>query len=78
VAQAAGIVLIVAGLIAAVHVFVQFVRAGGTPMPSAMTGRLVVTGFNRQVRNPIYLAAMTVFVGQALLFGQLSMLLYTL
>jgi protein-S-isoprenylcysteine O-methyltransferase Ste14 len=30
------------------------------------------------VRNPIYLAAMTIFVGQALLFGQLSMLLYTI
>ena len=50
-----GMVLIVAGLIPAVHVFVQFVRAGGTPMPGAMTRRLVVTGFNRYVRNPIYL-----------------------
>jgi protein-S-isoprenylcysteine O-methyltransferase Ste14 len=30
------------------------------------------------VRNPIYLAAMTIFVGQALLFGQLSLLLYTI
>ena len=36
-----------------------------------------MTGFNRHVRNPIYLAAMTIFVGEALLFGQLSMLLYT-
>ena len=47
-------------------------------MPGAMTGRLVVTGFNRHVRNPIYLAAMTIFVGEALLFGQLSMLLYAI
>jgi protein-S-isoprenylcysteine O-methyltransferase Ste14 len=47
-------------------------------MPGAMTGRLVVTGFNRHVRNPIYLAAITIFVGQALLLGQLSMLLYTI
>ena len=78
VAEAVGILLIVAGLIPAVHVFVQFVRAGGTPMPGAMTGRLVVTGFNRHVRNPIYLAAMTIFVGEALLFGQLSMLVYTI
>jgi len=78
VAEAVGILLIVAGLILAVHVFVQFVRAGGTPMPGAMTRRLVVTGFNRHVRNPIYLAAMTIFVGEALLFGQLSMLFYTI
>ena len=47
-------------------------------MPGAMTERLVVTGFNRHVRNPIYLAAMTIFVGEALLFGQLSMLVYTI
>jgi len=52
VVEAVGILLIVAGLIPAVHVFVQFVRAGGTPMPGAMTGHLVVTGFNRHVRNP--------------------------
>ena len=38
VAEAVGILLIVAGLIPAVHVFAQFVRAGGTPMPGAMTG----------------------------------------
>ena len=78
VAEAVGILLIVAGLIPAVHIFVQFARAGGTPMPGAMTRRLVVTGFNRHVRNPIYLAAMTIFVGEALLFGQLSMLVYTI
>ena len=78
VAEAVGIVLIVAGLIAVVHVFVQFVRAGGTPMPGAMTGHLVVTGLNRYVRNPIYLAVMTLFVGEALLFGQFSMLVYAI
>ncbi len=77
VAEVAGVLLIVAGLFAAVHVFVQFVRASGTPMPGAMTGRLVVSGLNAHVRNPIYLAVMTIFVGQALLFGQLSMLIYT-
>jgi len=38
----------------------------------------VVTGFNRHVRNPIYLAAITIFLGEALLFGQLSMLLYAI
>jgi hypothetical protein len=76
VAQAAGVLLIVAGLIPAVHVFVQFVRAGGTPMPRAMTGRLVVSGFNRYVRNPIYLGVATILTGQALLLGQAGLLLY--
>jgi protein-S-isoprenylcysteine O-methyltransferase Ste14 len=37
---------------------------------------LVVSGFNRYVRNPMYLGLLIVIVGQALLFGQLSLLLY--
>jgi protein-S-isoprenylcysteine O-methyltransferase Ste14 len=74
--QAVGAVLIVAGLIPPVHVFGQFVRAGGTPMPGAMTARLVVAGFNRYVRNPIYLGAVTIFVGEALLLGRVSLLIY--
>jgi protein-S-isoprenylcysteine O-methyltransferase Ste14 len=78
VAEAVGMLLIVVGLIPALHVFVQFVRAGGTPMPGALTKRLVVTGFNRHVRNSIYLAALTIFVGEALLFGQLSVLVYAI
>jgi hypothetical protein len=45
-------------------------------MPGAMTTRLVVTGLNRYVRNPIYLGAVTIFVGEALLLGRLSLLLY--
>ena len=71
-----GVVLIAAGLIPPVHVFAQFVRAGGTPMPGAMTTRLVVTGFHRYVRNPIYLGAVTVFIGEALLLGRASLLVY--
>jgi protein-S-isoprenylcysteine O-methyltransferase Ste14 len=76
VAQAVGVLLIVAGLVSPLHAFVQFVRAGGTPMPGAMTTRLVVNGLNRYVRNPIYLGAVTIFVGEALLLGRLSVLLY--
>ena len=77
-AEALGLLLIVAGLIPPVHVFVQFVQAGGTPVPGAMTKRLVVTGFNRYLRNPIYLGAVTIFLGEALLFEQLSMVVYAL
>jgi hypothetical protein len=50
VAAALGFLLV--GLLPAVHALVQFVTAGGTPMPIAPTQRLVVNGFNRYVRNP--------------------------
>lgn len=71
-----GVVLIVVGLIPPVHAFTQFVKAGGTPMPIAPTQRLVVTGFNRYVRNPMYVGLLTAIVGQALLFGSVYLVLY--
>lgn len=75
-AQIVGVLLICAGLIPAVHAFVQFVKAGGTPMPIAPTQHLVVSGFNQYVRNPMYVGLLTAIVGEALLFGQFSLLLY--
>ena len=71
-----GVILIVVGLVPPVLVFGEFVRAGGTPMPGAMTKRLVVTGLNRYVRNPIYLGVVTIFIGEALLLGQARLLVY--
>ena len=71
-----GVVLIVLGLIPPVHAFIQFVKAGGTPMPVAPTERLVVTGFNRFVRNPMYIGLLTAILGQALLFDSLWLVLY--
>src|ERR1700758_1413977 len=68
-AQIVGVLLIVAGLIPGVHAVVQFTKAGGTPMPIAPTQRLVVTGFNRYVRNPMYVGLLVVILGQAMLFG---------
>jgi len=76
VAQAIGVALIVVGLAPAVRTFVEFARAGGTPVPGAFTERLVVTGFNGYVRNPIYLGTLVIIVGEALLLGQLSLLVY--
>nr|WP_304611111.1 isoprenylcysteine carboxylmethyltransferase family protein [Mycobacterium sp. OAS707] len=71
-----GVVLIGAGLIPPIHAFVQFARAGGTPMPAAPTECLVVTGFNRFVRNPMYVGLLTAVLGQALLFDSLWLVLY--
>jgi protein-S-isoprenylcysteine O-methyltransferase Ste14 len=75
VAQVVGVLLICAGIVPVVHAFVQFARAGGTPLPLAPTRRLVVSGFHRYVRNPIYVGSLAIFAGEALLFG-LSLLLY--
>jgi protein-S-isoprenylcysteine O-methyltransferase Ste14 len=47
-------------------------------MPGAMTQHLVVTGFNRYVRNPIYLGAVAIFLGEALVLWRLSLLLYAI
>jgi protein-S-isoprenylcysteine O-methyltransferase Ste14 len=55
---------------------VEFVKAGGTPMPLAPTQRLVISGFNRYIRNPMYFGLLLVIIGQALLFGSLGLLIY--
>jgi protein-S-isoprenylcysteine O-methyltransferase Ste14 len=75
-AKVAGVLLICAGIVPLVDAFVRFVRAGGTPMPLAPTSRLVVRGFNRHVRNPMYVGVLTAIVGQALLLGRPSLLVY--
>ena len=71
-----GVVLIVLGLIPPIHAFTQFVKAGGTPIPIAPTQRLVVTGFNRLVRNPMYVGLLIAILGQALLFDSPWLVLY--
>jgi protein-S-isoprenylcysteine O-methyltransferase Ste14 len=76
VVQALGVVLIVAGTIPPVHAFVQFVRAGGTPMPIAPTRHLVVGGFNRYLRNPMYAGLLLAVVGQAMLFRSPGLIAY--
>jgi protein-S-isoprenylcysteine O-methyltransferase Ste14 len=72
-----GGILLVAGLIVLVQAFVRFVVEGlGTPVPVAAPERLVVGGLYRYVRNPMYVAILAAIVGQALLLGQLGLLLY--
>jgi protein-S-isoprenylcysteine O-methyltransferase Ste14 len=72
-----GGVLIAAGVAVLLSAFGRFVIEGiGTPAPVAPTERLVVGGAYRYVRNPMYLAVASVIVGQALLFGQIVLLIY--
>jgi len=54
-----------------------FFKADGTPVPVASPPRLVVSGFYRYVRNPIYVGFLIILVGQTLLFGTLGLLKYT-
>ncbi len=75
-AQLAGGLLTVLGLVPIVWAFADFVRAGGTPVPAAAPPHLVVTGLYRHVRNPIYAGFLLLLLGQALVFGSLGLLLY--
>jgi len=72
-----GAIFVIAGAIVLIQAFVRFVTEGlGTPAPVAPTERLVVGGLYRYVRNPMYLAVLALIVGQALLLGRLSLLVY--
>ena len=52
--------------------------ARGTPAPIAPTKTLVVTGSYRFVRNPMYVAVVSLILGQGLLFGSGAVLVYGL
>ena len=70
-ARLLGILLIAAGCAVLLAAFVRFAIEGlGTPAPVAPPTRLVIGGLYRYVRNPMYLAVVTVIIGQALLLWQ--------
>ena len=74
-----GGVVIAAGLAFLLAAFIRFVVEGlGTPAPVAPTERLVLGGAYRHVRNPMYLAVGAIIVGQGLLLGEATLLLYAL
>ena len=72
-----GVVLVVAGAGVLLDSFVRFAWQGlGTPAPVFPTRHLIVTGLYRYVRNPMYLAVLSVILGQGLLLGNTSVLGY--
>lgn len=76
--RVAGLIMIILGAIVLVQAFARFVAEGrGTPAPVAPTERLVVGGLYRYVRNPMYLAVLSVILGQLLVLGRLVLLGYT-
>lgn len=74
-----GVVLIAAGAFVVLDSFARFALQGlGTPAPVFPARHLVVKGFYRYVRNPMYVAVVAVILGQALLFGDVRVLEYAL
>ncbi|TDD04695.1 isoprenylcysteine carboxylmethyltransferase family protein [Nonomuraea deserti] len=72
-----GAVLVLAGGVVVVGAFLEFVVEGwGTPIPVAAPDRLVVGGFYRYVRNPMYVAILAAIIGQAMVFGDPGLLVY--
>jgi protein-S-isoprenylcysteine O-methyltransferase Ste14 len=72
-----GGVLIVCAAPIFVDFVVRFARQGrGTPAPVAPPRHLVVGGGFRYVRNPGYIAVVSLLLGQALLFGSTRLVWY--
>jgi protein-S-isoprenylcysteine O-methyltransferase Ste14 len=69
-------IAIATGVAFLLHAFALFALHRGTPAPVAPTQTLVVAGVYRFVRNPMYLAVLTIILGQALLFGSWPLVLY--
>ena len=73
----AGAALVLLGLILLVESFARFVWKGfGTPAPIAPPTKLVMTGFYRRVRNPIYVGLVTIVFGEALILGDDRLVVY--
>lgn len=72
-----GVLSIAAGLPVLLDSFARFALLGlGTPAPVFPTSHLVVTGWFRYVRNPMYLSVLSIILGQGLLFGNMAVLEY--
>jgi protein-S-isoprenylcysteine O-methyltransferase Ste14 len=72
-----GLLLIALGIIGLLDSFLRFALKGlGTPAPVFPTRHLVITGFYRYVRNPMYVSVVAAILGQALFFGNLTLLGY--
>jgi protein-S-isoprenylcysteine O-methyltransferase Ste14 len=70
-----GEALIALGVPVLLESFYRFAWHGrGTPAPPFPTQTLVVTGFYRFVRNPMYVAVVSMILGQGLLFGSVPVL----
>jgi protein-S-isoprenylcysteine O-methyltransferase Ste14 len=73
-----GIPLWLIGSLIILRCFWDFAFQGrGTPIPMDPPKELVVMGFYRYVRNPIYVGVLSIFLGHFLWFGYWALLIYT-
>jgi protein-S-isoprenylcysteine O-methyltransferase Ste14 len=73
----AGVAMIIAAAPLFVSFLERFIRQGhGTPAPVAPPQHLVVTGPFRYVRNPGYIAVVSIVIGEALVIGSGAMIWY--
>ena len=73
----AGLVLIVLAFCSTRWCLWNFVTVGrGTPGPWDPTQKVVATGPYRWVRNPMYIAVLTVILGEAWLFASWPLVVY--
>ena len=69
--------LMVVGILPGIESARRFVTVGrGTLVPTHPTEHLVVSGFYRRVRNPMYVGVLTALAGEAVLFEKRAMILY--
>jgi protein-S-isoprenylcysteine O-methyltransferase Ste14 len=69
--------LVLAGIAPLMESIRRFIYVGrGTLMPTVPTEHLVVSGFYRHVRNPMYVGVMLALVGEAILFERRAMIVY--
>jgi protein-S-isoprenylcysteine O-methyltransferase Ste14 len=74
-----GLVPILAGVVIYLRSAWDFVAAGrGTPAPLDPPKRLVARGFYRFSRNPMYVAVLTVLLGEAIVLGSPALAAYAL
>ncbi len=72
-----GLVLLIGGGLCIVECFARFALRGlGTPAPLAPTRFLVSSGLYRHIRNPMYVAVVSVIEGQGLLLGSPVLVAY--
>ena len=75
--QLLGVLLLVTGILILLEAFARFALQGiGTPAPVLPTRHLVVTGFYRYVRNPMYVALVLAVLGQSMIQGNLNLVIY--
>ncbi len=74
-----GVLLIAAGLLVLLDSFARLALQGlATPAPIFPTQPLVVSGLFRHVRNLMYVAVVSLILGQGLVFGSVQVLEYAI